>query len=59
MSETRLLFGFHAVTARLRADPDSLREILVHAGGHDPSLRDLIVLAEQHGVRVVQADEEL
>jgi 23S rRNA (guanosine2251-2'-O)-methyltransferase len=58
VSETRLLFGFHAVTARLRASPDSLREILVHAGRHDPRLRDLIALAEQHGVRVVQADEK-
>jgi 23S rRNA (guanosine2251-2'-O)-methyltransferase len=58
VSETRLLFGFHAVTARLRANPDSLREIFVHAGRHDPRLRDLIGLAEQHGVRVVQADEK-
>jgi 23S rRNA (guanosine2251-2'-O)-methyltransferase len=58
VSATRLLFGFHAVTACLRANPGSVREIFVQAGRHDPRLRDLIGLAEQHGVRVVQADEK-
>jgi 23S rRNA (guanosine2251-2'-O)-methyltransferase len=54
----RLLVGFHAVTARLRRDADSVREIYVDAGRRDPRLRDLIALAEQRGVRVLQVDEK-
>jgi 23S rRNA (guanosine2251-2'-O)-methyltransferase len=57
-SAQRLLVGFHAVTARLRHDADSVREILVDAGRRDPRLRDLMALAEQRGVRVLQVDEE-
>ena len=54
----RLLVGFHPVTARLRHDAGSVREILVDAGRRDPRLRDLIALAEQRGVRVLQVDEK-
>ena len=53
-----LLIGFHPVTARLRHHPDSVREIYVHAGRHDPLLRDLIALAGRHGVRVLPVDEK-
>ncbi|HEX9302209.1 MAG TPA: TrmH family RNA methyltransferase, partial [Casimicrobiaceae bacterium] len=43
---TRSLHGFHAVTARLRQQPDSIRELYVAAGRHDVRLRDLIARAE-------------
>jgi 23S rRNA (guanosine2251-2'-O)-methyltransferase len=56
-ADTRLLFGFHAVTARLRARPDSVREIFLDAGRHDPRARDLLALAQQQGVRVAVVDE--
>ncbi len=55
--ETRFLAGFHGVVARLRSQPESLVEIYVHAGRHDPRLRELTALAEQHGVRVLPVDE--
>jgi 23S rRNA (guanosine2251-2'-O)-methyltransferase len=58
MAETRLLFGFHAVTARLRSRPDSVREIFVDAARHDARARDLLALAMQHGVRVVGVDDQ-
>lgn len=54
----RLLVGFHAVTARLRHRPESVREIYVHAGRRDPRLHDLVTLAEQRGVRVLPVDEK-
>jgi 23S rRNA (guanosine2251-2'-O)-methyltransferase len=54
----RLLVGFHPVTARLRHHADSVREIYVHAGRRDPRLRDLIAMAEQRGVRVLQVEEQ-
>ncbi len=53
-----LLVGFHAVTARLRREPDSVREIYVDAGRRDPRLRDLMALAGQRGVRLLQVDEK-
>lgn len=57
-ADTRLLFGFHPVVARLRHQPDSVREIYVHAGRHDPRLRDLTVLAQERGIRVHPVDEK-
>lgn len=56
--ENRLLFGFHAVIARLRAHPDSVREIFVDAGRNDPRTRDLLALAQEHGVRVAGVDDK-
>ena len=46
MSATRLLFGFHAVTARLRQRPESVRELYVSAARRDPRMRDLVARAE-------------
>jgi 23S rRNA (guanosine2251-2'-O)-methyltransferase len=56
--ETQLIFGFHAVNARLRHHPDSVVEIFVHAGRHDPRLRDLLATAQGRGVRAVAVDPQ-
>jgi 23S rRNA (guanosine2251-2'-O)-methyltransferase len=55
--DTRLLVGFHAVTARLRQRPASIRELYVAAGRHDARARDLVERAKTAGVRVHQVDE--
>jgi len=47
-----LIYGFHAVTGRLRAHPDAVQEIFVDAGRDDARARDLRRLAEERGVRV-------
>jgi 23S rRNA (guanosine2251-2'-O)-methyltransferase len=52
----RLLLGFHPVIARLRAHPDSVREVLVQARRDDPRLRELVALAQRQGVRVQPVD---
>ena len=57
MSETRLLVGFHAVTARLRQHPASVRELFVAAGRNDARARELIERAKAAGVRVHPVDE--
>jgi 23S rRNA (guanosine2251-2'-O)-methyltransferase len=57
VSETRLLVGFHAVTARLRQRPASVRELYVAAARHDQRARDLIERAKLAGVRVHAVDE--
>jgi 23S rRNA (guanosine2251-2'-O)-methyltransferase len=44
--DTRSLFGFHAVTARLRQRPESVRALHVAAARRDVRMRDLISRAE-------------
>lgn len=54
--ESRLIHGFHAVTAKLRHDPEGVREIYLAAGRQDGRSRDLVQLAESRGVRIVSVD---
>lgn len=53
---SRLIYGFHAITAKLRHDPESIKEILIDAGRQDARARDLLRHAELQGVRVVAGD---
>lgn len=53
MAESRIIHGFHAVTARLRQHADSVLEIYVDAQRRDPRARDLQKLAESNGVRMI------
>jgi 23S rRNA (guanosine2251-2'-O)-methyltransferase len=53
---TRPLFGFHAVTARLRQRPDALHALYVLSGRQDPRARDLVARAQQAGVAVHPVD---
>ena len=39
---SRLIYGFHAVTAKLRHDPESIKEIVFDATRHDARARDLL-----------------
>jgi 23S rRNA (guanosine2251-2'-O)-methyltransferase len=57
MSDTRHLFGFHAVTARLRAHPESVRMIYVAAARRDRRLRELVERAEGAGVAVHSVED--
>jgi 23S rRNA (guanosine2251-2'-O)-methyltransferase len=52
MTDTRPLFGFHAITARLRARPESVSRVYVDAARQDPRLRELIARAASAGVAV-------
>lgn len=56
MADTRIIHGFHAVTARIRQHPDSVLELYVDSQRRDPRMRDLLKLAESSGVRVMQVD---
>lgn len=56
MADLRIIHGFHAITARLRQHADSILEIFVDAQRRDPRTRDLLKLAENAGVRVIQAE---
>jgi 23S rRNA (guanosine2251-2'-O)-methyltransferase len=56
--DTRALVGFHAVTARLRHRPDSVRAIYVAAARRDPRARELIARAEAARCAVHRVDDE-
>ena len=57
MTDTRHLFGFHAVIARLRAQPQSVRDLYVGNSRHDRRVRELIERAEAVGVAVHAVDD--
>jgi 23S rRNA (guanosine2251-2'-O)-methyltransferase len=52
--EPRVVFGFHAVLARLRADPASVIEVFVDEARNDARARDLASAAERAGVKVMR-----
>jgi 23S rRNA (guanosine2251-2'-O)-methyltransferase len=58
MSVTRVVFGFHAVLSRIRQNPASVQEVCVDKTRKDARMQDLLQLAEQKGVRVMQMEKE-
>jgi 23S rRNA (guanosine2251-2'-O)-methyltransferase len=57
VSATRSLFGFHAVTARLRQRPESVLAIYLAAARRDARVRDLVARAETARCPVHTADD--
>jgi 23S rRNA (guanosine2251-2'-O)-methyltransferase len=55
---SRLIYGFHAITAKLRHDPESVKEIMVDASRQDARARDLLKHAELQAVKVVLVDSK-
>ncbi|HEY0878471.1 MAG TPA: 23S rRNA (guanosine(2251)-2'-O)-methyltransferase RlmB [Zeimonas sp.] len=53
-----LIYGFHAVLARLRRAPAGIRELYVDARREDARVRDLLRVAEDAGVRAHFVDPE-
>jgi 23S rRNA (guanosine2251-2'-O)-methyltransferase len=52
--EPRVVFGFHAVLARLRADPSSVLEIYLDETRNDARARDLAAAAERAKVHLMR-----
>ncbi|MBI3525049.1 MAG: 23S rRNA (guanosine(2251)-2'-O)-methyltransferase RlmB [Betaproteobacteria bacterium] len=55
-AESRFIHGFHAVIAKLRHSPEDVREIFLDRQRQDARARDMIKLAETHGVRLIPSD---
>jgi len=55
-SDSRFIYGFHAVIAKLRSSPDDVREIFLDRARQDARARDLAKLAETLGVRLIPSD---
>ena len=52
--EPRVVFGFHAVLARLRADPGSVLEIFLDETRNDARGKDLVAAAQRAKVRLMR-----
>ena len=56
-SNTRLIHGLHPIMARLRHDPESVKEIYLDNNRQDRRVKDLLRLAEQANARVVTVEQ--
>ena len=55
--KSKMIFGFHAVTARLRHEASSVEEIYVDASREDRRMQELLRAAKAVNVRIIQADD--
>lgn len=58
MSESRIIFGFHAILSRLRQHPESVQQVLYDKTRGDARMQELLKVAEQKNVRIMQMDRE-
>jgi 23S rRNA (guanosine2251-2'-O)-methyltransferase len=56
MSDSRVIYGFHAVTSQLRSAPEAIREIYVDTARKDHRGADLLALAKTRNARVISVD---
>ncbi len=57
MSSPRILFGFHAVTIRLKTAPGSVVELYIDGTRRDARMKQFIERAREAGVRLLESDE--
>jgi 23S rRNA (guanosine2251-2'-O)-methyltransferase len=58
MADGRIVYGFHAVTSRLRQHAAGVQEIYLDASRHDARAQDLTKLAAAHSVRIIAVDAQ-
>jgi 23S rRNA (guanosine2251-2'-O)-methyltransferase len=54
----KILFGFHAVTVRLKTAPESVQEVHVDSTRRDARMRQFVERAAAAGARIVDSDGE-
>ena len=54
----KILFGFHAVTVRLKTAPQSIVEIHVDASRRDQRMRQFVARAQEAGARLIDSDDD-
>ena len=55
-ADTQFIYGFHAVTARLRHSPDSIIELYLQLGRRDARSNTLAELAHSKGLKIVPVE---
>ena len=58
MSSQRVLFGFHAITVRMKTAPKSVIELHVEANRRDARMRSFVDRARDAGIKIVETDGE-
>jgi len=58
MSAQKILFGFHAVTVRLKTAPQSIVEVHVDATRRDQRMRQFVERVKEAGVKLFDSDDE-
>lgn len=56
--KSKMIFGFHAVTSRIRHEASSVEEIYVDSERVDRRMKDLLYAAKGAGIRIIQADDQ-
>jgi 23S rRNA (guanosine2251-2'-O)-methyltransferase len=54
---SRFLFGFHAITVRLKTAPGTIAEIHVDSGRRDQRMRGFVERAREAGAKLVDSDD--
>ena len=58
MSSPRILFGFHAITVRMKTAPKSVIELHVEANRRDARMRSFVDRARESDIKIVETDGE-
>jgi 23S rRNA (guanosine2251-2'-O)-methyltransferase len=58
MSSARILFGFHAITVRIKTAPKSVLELHVEANRRDARMRSFVDRARESDIKIVETDGE-
>jgi 23S rRNA (guanosine2251-2'-O)-methyltransferase len=56
--KSKIIFGFHAITSRLRHDANSIEEIYIDVERNDKRMQELIKNAKAANVRIIQANDQ-
>ena len=56
MSSPKVLFGFHAVSVRMKTAPQSIIEVYYEVTRRDARMRQFLDRAKEAGVRLIEAD---
>ncbi|MBC3917370.1 23S rRNA (guanosine(2251)-2'-O)-methyltransferase RlmB [Undibacterium sp. CY18W] len=56
--KSKMIFGFHAVTSRIRHEASSVDEIYVDSARVDRRMQDLLSTAKAAGVRIILTDDQ-
>jgi 23S rRNA (guanosine2251-2'-O)-methyltransferase len=58
VSDTRIVYGFHAVTSRVRQNPASVKEVYISQARHDRRIQELLKLLQEKNVKVMLIDDK-
>ena len=58
MSSPRILFGFHAITVRMKTAPKSVIELHVESNRRDARMRSFVDRARESDIKIVETDGE-